>query len=116
MSPKAERNPASSPQQFIGLGVALSVPGQFRAPVVGVRLRVIAVIRAGVPEAAIDKNRDPRAWENEIGRAAVFEEGPTSNEIAQAEGEGCSAHGKLWLRVPRSIALHDPPASRRRRP
>jgi hypothetical protein len=54
--------------------VATPIRVDLRVPVFSVRLRTPLVIRAAVPEAAVDKHRDTSAREYDIGaRETAFE-------------------------------------------
>ncbi len=65
--PRAEDPPALSRQDRLVPGVALPVRQQLPSPQLGVGLRELHVLLAVVPEAAVDEDRDPGAWEHEVG-------------------------------------------------
>lgn len=70
-------------QNGIGLPVALDVALQLRHPVVGVRFRNGRVLRASVPEAAVDEDCDPQPSEHDVGTSAHSGDRGMVNAISQ---------------------------------
>lgn len=67
MLPEPHHGPAGFPEPTCRIHVAFSVPGDFGPPVVRIRLRFDVVLRAAVPEATIDEDRDACAREHDVG-------------------------------------------------
>src|SRR5688572_5751010 len=65
--PHADDLPASASQHVVNLAIPISVPAQLRHPVVTVGLRDHLVLRAVVPEAAVDEDGDSGAGEDDVG-------------------------------------------------
>ena len=66
MFPDPNDDPADGTQVGTDLSITLLVAGDLRTPPVRVSLRPRHVIGAPVPEASIDKNRDPLARKEDI--------------------------------------------------
>lgn len=70
MLPDAHYGPARAGQGLVGRDVAYNVPAQFRCPVPLVGCRLAAMYRADVPEAAVNKDSDLAAREDDVGADA----------------------------------------------
>jgi hypothetical protein len=70
MLPETEHRPPNPFQARVSVPVTLYVRLDFVPPPLGVRLRPSSVLRAAMPETAIDENCDARAHECQIGAAA----------------------------------------------
>ncbi|HEX6780870.1 MAG TPA: hypothetical protein VF125_02440 [Solirubrobacterales bacterium] len=66
MLPEAEELPAIFRQRPIDGAVSFDVGLQLRLPEVAIFRGLRRMLRAGVPEASVDKNRDPRLGEHHI--------------------------------------------------
>jgi hypothetical protein len=77
--------PASRIQSGIDLVVTLDVPGELRAPVVGVRARNGSMNRAPVPEAAIDEDSNLCPGEHDVRSDWTATESPDRVVLPEAE-------------------------------
>jgi hypothetical protein len=68
--PYTDDSPPCVPQSLIGVGVAGNIAIDFGSPKFGVLLGWPVVLRASVPEAAVEENRNPGAGEDDVGRAS----------------------------------------------
>src|SRR3954453_11481826 len=66
MLPDADHPEASPPKREVGLVITLSVRADLLPPKGRIRLRCDGVVRAPMPETAIDEDRDSRSREHHI--------------------------------------------------
>lgn len=64
--PDPQHSPAGGPQVTVHLPIALTVALQLRLPVVLISPRSVPMKRTSMPEAAVDKHREPRSWKRDI--------------------------------------------------
>ncbi len=82
--PHAHRQPAVRAQVLVGVPVASGDAGQLHRPPRRVRSRQVQVDGAGVPEAPVDEECDPRPAQHDVGPAAtVRPRGRGVDEVAQ---------------------------------
>jgi len=106
--PDADDFPACGRQRGIGDTVTLNVPAQLRIPVPDVDGRLAAMLRAAVPEAAVDEHSDPASGERDIGPDPI----PARKvqaivlAVAVAPAVQSTAQRKLGLGVGAPIGAH----------
>jgi len=105
--PHPDYPPARSCQGGVDRLVACDVTGELRVPVVGVCSRDVAVLRAAMPEAPVDKDSKASAgednvWANEAPRDA---EGKIDAE-AQAAAMEFGAEGQLGSAIAPQVTPH----------
>ena len=66
MLPDADDRPALASERYVDPGITLAVTGKLTVPISLVLLGSIAMNRAGVPEASVDKNDDSIAREDNV--------------------------------------------------
>lgn len=67
------------------------------------------MVRATVPEAAVDEHSHTHAREDDVGLAAESGYGSAVLEEAKARTVKGRPQGDLWRRVPWAVRLHRPP-------
>jgi hypothetical protein len=105
MLPDPHHRPALSFKGTCRFVVALPVALQLRLPVPGVGLRLDSVLRATVPEAAIDEHSHPGANEDDIGSSAQRRHGPPVDQVAQPSGMQLPANSQLRSSVLARLTL-----------
>ena len=106
--------PAAS-EPLVGVPVSADVGGELLDPPLAVRLRGRGVVRAGVPEAAVDVDRNLGLGEHQVGTAPHPRERRDVDSIAETSSPHRSANGQLGLGVASRLALHPPTDVLRRR-
>src|SRR5580692_13001245 len=103
--PEPDHRPAGLRERLVGGAVTLDVPGQLRRPVPVIVLRLAAVVRAGVPEAAVDEHGDLAAGKRDV-RAdpAQRQVEPEVLAVAVAPGVQRGAQRQFRLGVGAAIA------------
>lgn len=81
--PGANYRPTGGRQAPVSIAVARDVAGDLRRPVVGVRPGLGPMLRAAVPVAAIDEDRDPRASEHEVRAPVQPRKGSRVDDVPQ---------------------------------
>lgn len=66
MLPKPHNSPSSFLQEQGVRTITLAIPGQLRAPVVGIRSWLASMFRARMPETTVDEDRDPTPGEHDV--------------------------------------------------
>lgn len=64
--PESQNGPAEGVQMLVGSSIPLDVPTKFLGPPLSIRLRNAQMLRAGVPEATIDEDRDLGRTEHHV--------------------------------------------------
>jgi hypothetical protein len=85
MLPDSDNGPAGHFKLTVGVCVALTVASDLRLPIPIVDPRLVAVVWAAVPEAAIDEHGHARTREDDIDGPAQPVKGPTMDEIAETK-------------------------------
>jgi len=93
--PDAQDAPVSGAEEAVHFAVALAVAGDFVAPEFPVARGHPAMFRASVPEAAVDKNREPPRGKNKIGLARQFAAPPPAGDAVRAENGDEAQFGVL---------------------
>lgn len=113
--PYADRRPTLGSESRLDLSVSLHVSCELGLPVGAVHPRHVRVLRAAVPEAAVDEDGETRAGEGDVN--SYRPPARDSDRIVAAEAEPGAVKGRaeseLGPSVPLSVALHD--RGRRRR-
>lgn len=97
--------PPGRGQSGIRIAVSLNVPVELGSPIRGVPPRRRTVIRASVPEAAINEYRHPGAGENDV-RADAQSRDAVVNAISEALSVQEASQGQLWSRVRPAVGTH----------
>jgi hypothetical protein len=114
MLPNPDDSPTGRFELAVGVGIPLLVTGELRLPVPVVDLWPAAVLGTAVPEAAVDKYRHARPWEDDIGAPAQPGQWAAVDEIAQTEPMEDPTQGQLRGGVPTQLLLASPPCYLRR--
>lgn len=104
--PDPYHGPTGRAKSLRRLGVTLMRPRKFRFPPLRVCYRLTSVLRAAVPEATIDKYRDSRWSEYDVGTPPKSCERRCVNAISEAPAMKLGAKSHFRLGVPRALALH----------
>lgn len=115
MLPETRYSPAGFAETCSGFDISRNCSRQLRSPVPLVRLDFVPVLRARVPEAAIDEHRDPMPREHNVGRAPIGGNRPYCHPVPKARGMQTPPHGEFRAGVARADCLHVPAAPGRRR-
>lgn len=108
MLPNPNGRPSSRRECLVNFSVPLDVPSELGPPVALVSFRLIAVIRATVPVAAIEQNQHAPPWEGDVGpeRSSAIE----INCVVAAEPQPGSVEGRpqgnLRLGITFAVSLH----------
>lgn len=94
MFPESERCPACFAQHQVRFSVALSVAVQLRHPVLRIPLRRRRMLRASVPEAAVNEDCNSLLREHDVSPASTTQ-GWEINSVSKAGRMQSPAHGKL---------------------
>lgn len=86
MFPMADYSPAGGGEPSVGLGVALTVLYNLQIPVVAVGSWALIVIRATMPKAAVNEDRDLGPGEDDVGCATQVRYWPAVHSESEA---GC---------------------------
>src|SRR3546814_451456 len=112
MLPGAHGQPPPGSELLVGVRVASPVAGDLLWPVPGVLANLTAtVVRAAVPEAAIEEHSDLLGREHEIRRSTQVRERTSMNEVAESSSVYGSADGQLRGSVLPALTLHAEPSS-----
>ncbi len=114
--PEAEDRPSRFPQGSVRVPVPRDIGGDLLGPERLVRRGRRVVLRAAVPEAPVDEDRDPWPAENQVGRAPQARQRPRIHAVSQAESMDRRAQPELRSRIPAPVRLHGPANPGRRRP
>jgi hypothetical protein len=106
MLPDAEYGPAGFTQHRVNLSVTTNVSINFGNPIIDIAAWLPIVLRAPVPEAAVDEHRDLCANEHHISRTANTGDWAPRNPITKAAPVQHRSESQLRLRVPAPISLH----------
>lgn len=85
MLPDANDGPTSRSQEAVRLTVAVSVPSKLRSPEIAVDDRKYAMLRAAMPETAVDEYGDPMPREHHVGGSPDLREGANTDPKAKAQ-------------------------------
>ena len=114
--PEAQCQPPCFFQCGIDFSIALYISGDFGRPVRLVRLRLLIVLRASVPEAAVDEHRHLSRAKHDVSSAPDAREGALVNPVAQTGTVQQGTQSKLRLGVSALVPLHGLAVRRRRGP
>lgn len=114
--PHSQHSPPGGGQDAVSVSIPCSSSVHFCGPVASVRLGDREVLRAPVPEAAVDEDRDFLAWKDDIGSPAYAFDRGSVDEVAQASTVQLRPQLQLGTRIPTPVRLHRLPHSGRRRP
>ena len=116
MPPEPEHGSSRLSQSLIALSISRDVLPQLPRPIVSVRRRLSAVLRAGVPKAPVHLHRDALSRERRADSYAPARQRGIVLPEAQADLVQRRAHPNLWSSVLGAIFLHSPPHPLRRCP
>ena len=116
MPPEPEHGSSRLSQSLIALSISRDVAPQLPGPIVSVRRRLGAVLRAGVPKAPVHLHRDALSRERRADSNAPARQRGIVLPEAQAGLLQLRAHPNLWSCVLGAISLHSPPHPLRRCP
>jgi hypothetical protein len=109
---------ASQPRRSelsIGVAVAADDSAEFQAPPAGIGLRQVTVLRARVPEAAVDEHRDPRPTKQDVdATTTVSTRNRSVDDEPQAPPMKSTAQCEFRAGTGSLGPLHHPPGCRRR--
>lgn len=114
MLPDPDHSPFRSAQLSIADAITLHVSGDLRAPIGSVGSGTRAVLRASMPEAAIDEDRHLLAPKDDVRSATQALQWLRVDAIAKAAPMKLRPKGKLRSGVPLAVALHRGPDGARR--
>jgi hypothetical protein len=100
--PNAKDPPACCVKVGVHRGVTGTVAFDFLPPELGSRCRWLVVLRATVPEAAINEDCNSAAREDEVGSACKL----GVEDISETDRKAELAQGHFWLGVVSTVARH----------
>jgi hypothetical protein len=107
--PDSHDEPAGARQELSGLLVPAAVTGDLVGPVPAVDVvRSAAVLRAPVPEAAIDENRHTGRAEHNVGFAPEARQGCLVQAVTKPQSMQRSTKDKFGRRALASLGAHAP--------
>jgi hypothetical protein len=112
--PDTYRDPASFLQAIVGVYVSRAIRLDFVAPPRGVRLRPCSVFGTAVPEAPIDKYRDPLPREHDVGSSPQPRYYRSFNAEPESSAMQLRSKSELVGGVAPAGRLHAPAYIRRR--
>ena len=104
--PEAEYAPALADEDGLILRISLAVGEQLAPPELRVRLREVGVLLAVVPEASVDEDSDPGAWEHQIRTHSAQSTDSPIDEEASSPAVELASDGELGLSVPAAEPRH----------
>jgi len=107
--PDADDQPAFCREGICHQPIPLAIASELGFPVVAVCARCVAVSRAGVPEASVNEDRDPRPGKDKVRPDAT--NARRDRGILAVPQPSCVKRApqiRFWLRVGLAIASHDP--------
>jgi hypothetical protein len=107
--PESHHRPPGNLPEVAGLDVTSSVGRDLGRPELRVRLGSRVVLRAAVPEAAVDENGHLAPREDDVGGAAEVGDRSAVHEVAQTASVQFTSHGQLWSGVTGGVGLHTAP-------
>lgn len=108
MLPNPDDRPSGLCEPAIGISIPSSIRFNLGAPELAVAVRLGCVLRASVPEAAVNEDGDPRWAEDDVNSAAtVSEHGPIDSE-PQPAGMQRPPQRNFGAGVPASYPRHAP--------
>ena len=114
--PDPDSEPPCRRELSIGVPVATDDAVELQAPPAGVGLGQVAVLRARVPEAAVDEHRDPGTPKQDVDAPTTV---PTRNRSVDDEPQAApvesTAQSEFRTGAGSLGPLHHPPGGRRRR-
>lgn len=106
MLPDPDHSPSGGAELSVIESITLHVSGDLRAPIGSVGFGTRAVLRASVPEAAIDEDGHLLATKDDIGSATQALQWLRVYSISKATSMKLRPEGKLRAGVSLPIALH----------
>jgi hypothetical protein len=116
MFPDAYHQPTVVSQQFIRLGVSVSVCPRLLGPVLGIRLDLDVMGGAPMPEASVKEDGDTKTRKEQISRPTDRLQGSPIYEIPHAQCVNSPPKRELGLGVPAFVCLHARSHTKRGRP
>lgn len=113
MLPDSKAYPASLFKVPIGIDVPRPVASDLISPEIGVRHRGRVMLRATMPEAAIEEDSDPGLRKHKVSGSPEAFDGTRRHLIAKAQCVDCRAKGHFGPGVPALVGLHTCPGARR---
>lgn len=84
MGPVPEDEPAGGTETTVCVDVTSAIRADLRVPVRGVGLDLMTVLRASVPEASVDEDRNPAPGEDQVRSAWQGGKWPGVDSVPQA--------------------------------
>jgi hypothetical protein len=116
MLPEPEDDPSGVAESFCGFGVARNVFRELLGPVGRVRLGAGPMLRARMPVAAVDEDRDPPLREYDVRRPPQGRFRAVVDAVAKSGGVQKPTNGEFGSGVSGPVSLHDLPRGRAARP
>lgn len=104
--PYPDHRPTSCSKKGIRLSIALDIPGQLRGPPLSVRLGSGCVLWTSMPEAAVHKDGDSRAAEDDVRSAPNLGYRPAMNGVPEAQSVQPTPKQELRQSVARCLPAH----------
>jgi hypothetical protein len=104
--PDPKADPASFRQTRIGVFVAFPGRGHLRCPELSVPHRDCVVLRAPVPEATIEEDRDAGPRKYQVSSSSELLEWSHGDSVTKAKCVHCRTQGHLRFCVPALVGLH----------
>lgn len=106
MLPESEHEPTVVRQQTVRIGVTPAVPGDLLIPEGSVRLREGRMLRAAVPEAAVDEDGYVCTREQDVTAPSSVHRNQCVNPIAKSTPFKDAPDGDYESRVPPAFRSH----------
>ncbi len=106
MRPEPHDFPPVLSEHGVGFGIALAVAFDLLLPETGVRLRCCVVLRAPMPVATVDEDRELGPREQDVGGTPEGRYGALVHSVAQPHGVKQAADRQFGRCVSRLVPLH----------
>ena len=106
MFPNPQDDPTGVGKPAVSVRITSPVGGHLFSPVGRIRHCNRVVLRAPVPETAVQKNRDSFSRKDQVGRPSQALDGCSRDAIPQAQRVDCGAQGDLGFRVSAPVRPH----------
>ena len=100
MFPHPDNPPAGIKQGLVGFPIPLDVTSEFCFPKLDIRFWQCPMIRAPMPEAAVDKNGYLRTTKDDVSSSWKGWDRPNVHAVAETHSVQLPPQRKLWTRVP----------------
>ena len=104
--PHSDDRPTRLGERCVGRPISSHVRLELLRPPLLVRLREGCVLRATMPETAVDEHRDPLAREGDIGPRSTQSRDTQVDPVAETAAVELPAQSHLGVRIPVSHARH----------